>query len=62
MRSIKSMMMGGAILLGLAMCLTSCEGTLDDIFGEWSRPSGNNDNTKTSVTSISIAPRPLLDH
>ena len=59
MRSIKSMMMGGAILLGLAMCLTSCEGTLDDIFGEWSRPSGNNDNTKTSVTSISIAPTTL---
>ena len=54
MRSIKSMMMGGAILLGLAMCLTSCEGTLDDIFGEWSRPSGNNDNTKTSVTSIEL--------
>ena len=56
MRSIKSMMMGGAILLGLAMCFTSCEGTLDDVFGEWSRPTGNNnnDNTKTSVTSIEL--------
>ena len=54
MRSIKSMMMGGAILLGLAMCLTSCEGTLDDIFGEWSRPTGNNGNTKTTVAVKSV--------
>ena len=46
--------MGGAIFLGLAMCFTSCEGTLDDVFGEWSRPSSNNDNTKTSVTSIEL--------
>ena len=54
MRSIKSMMMGGAFLLGLAMCLTSCEGTLDDIFGEWSRPTGNNGNTKTTVAVKSV--------
>ena len=54
MRSIKSMLMGGAILLGLAMCLTSCEGTLDDIFGEWSRPTGNNGNTKTTVAVKSV--------
>ena len=51
---MKSMMMGGAILLGLAMCLTSCEGTLDDIFGEWSRPTGNNGNTKTTVAVKSV--------
>ncbi len=54
MKSMKSMMMGGAILLGLAMCLTSCEGTLDDIFGEWSRPTGNNGNTKTTVAVKSV--------
>ena len=64
MRKMKSMMMGGAILLGLAMCLTSCEGTLDDIFGEWSRPThGTSDGTKPdsqgNVTSISIAPTTL---
>ena len=64
MKSIKSMLMGGAILLGLAMCLTSCEGTLDDIFGEWSRPThGTSDGTKPdsqgNVTSISIAPTTL---
>ena len=54
MKSIKSMLMGGAILLGLTMCLTSCEGTLDDIFGEWSRPTGNNGNTKTTVAVKSV--------
>ena len=53
MRSMKSMR-GGAILLGLTMCLTSCEGTLDDIFGEWSRPTGNNGNTKTTVAVKSV--------
>ena len=41
-------------MLGLAMCLTSCEGTLDDIFGEWSRPTGNNGNTKTTVAVKSV--------
>ena len=55
MRSMKSMLMGGAILLGLAMCLTSCEGTLDDIFGEWSRPTGNNNNPPTTVAVTSVA-------
>jgi hypothetical protein len=35
------MMIGGAILFGLAMCFTSCEGALDDIFGEWDKPSAN---------------------
>jgi len=64
MKSMKSMMMGGAILLGLTMCLTSCEGTLDDIFGEWSRPThGTSDGTKPdsqgNLTSISIAPTTL---
>ena len=56
MRSIKSMMMGGAILFGLAMCFTSCEGTLDDIFGEWSRPTpgSSTGGGSVAVTSISI--------
>ena len=52
--SFRFIMMSGAMLVCLSMCLTSCEGTLDDVFGEWSRPSGNNDNTKTSVTSIEL--------
>ena len=52
--SFRSIMMSGAIILGLSMCFTSCEGTLDDLFGEWSRPTGNN-NTETTVSSISIS-------
>ena len=36
---LRSTLMGGAIFLGLAMCFTSCEGTLDDIFGEWDKPT-----------------------
>ncbi len=32
------------------MCLTSCEGALDDVLGEWSRPTpGNNTNTTPST-------------
>ena len=46
--------LGGAILFGLAMCFTSCEGTLDDVFGEWSRPTGNNGNTKTTIAVTSV--------
>ena len=57
MNCIKSMMLGGAILFSLSMCLTSCEGALDDVLGEWSRPTPGN-NTPSggggSVTSLSI--------
>jgi hypothetical protein len=34
------------------MLFTSCEGTLDDVFGEWDRPSGN--GPAYSVTSITL--------
>lgn len=36
------------------MLLTSCEGTLDDVFGEWSRPSGNT-NTNSGSDSTPAA-------
>ena len=52
--SFRSIMMSGAMLVCLSMCFTSCEGTLDDIFGEWSRPTGNNGNTKTTVAVKSV--------
>ena len=39
--SIKSTLLGGVLLFVLSMCLTSCEGSLDDVFGEWSKPTGN---------------------
>lgn len=37
--SIKSMIFGGTLLFVLSMCFTSCEGALDDILGEWSKPT-----------------------
>ena len=44
------MYLGGALLLSLSMCLTSCEGTLDDVLGEWSRPS----EPAYSVSSLTL--------
>ena len=55
------MMMGGALLFGLAMCLSSCDPYLDDVLGEWSRPtSGNNTpsgggSSTVSVTGITLS-------
>ena len=50
--SIKFNLTGGVILFCLAMCLTSCEGALDDVLGEWSRPTpGNNTNTNTTPST-----------
>ena len=44
--------LGGAILVALPMLLTSCEGTLDDVLGEWSRPTpGNNTNTTPAASN-----------
>jgi hypothetical protein len=40
------------------MCLTSCEGTLDDVFGEWDKPAPQT-STSVAVTGISIAPTTL---
>ena len=56
---LKSTLMWGAILFGLAMCLTSCEGTLDDVFGEWSRPSGNNSQSNEKPSEPTIKETPL---
>ena len=53
-QSFKSMILGGAVLFGLSMCLTSCDPYLDDIFGDLSRPTGNNGNTKTTVAVKSV--------
>ena len=39
MRKLMKSIFMGAAMLALPMMLTSCEGTLDDVFGEWDRPS-----------------------
>ena len=41
------------------MCLTSCEGTLDDVFGEWSRPSGNNSQSNEKPSEPTMMATPL---
>lgn len=38
MKKIFRKLLGGVLLFSLSMSLTSCEGALDDILGEWSRP------------------------
>ena len=35
-------------MMAMPLMFTSCEGTLDDIFGEWSRPTGNNSSNNDS--------------
>ena len=41
-------LMGGMLMLAMPLMFTSCEGMLDDIFGEWSRPTGNNSSNNDS--------------
>ena len=53
-KSLKALFMTSMLpvmMLMAAVTLTSCEGTLDDIFGEWSRPTNqqNNEPTKEEV-------------
>ena len=45
--------LGGVLLISLSMSLTSCEGALDDILGEWSRPTPGS-STGGAVTSIDL--------
>ena len=46
-------LMGGMLMLAMPLMLTSCEGMLDDIFGEWSRPTGNNSTGNNSSNNDS---------
>ncbi len=55
-KSLKALFMTSMLpvmMLMAAVTLTSCEGTLDDIFGEWSRPTNqqNNEPTKEELLS-----------
>lgn len=55
-KSMKSLL--AVIVLATPLALTSCEGTLDDILGEWSRPTGaeTGGGTKTvAVTGITLS-------
>ena len=58
-RSLKSITTA-AMLLVTTLVITGCEGEFDDLFGEWSRPTGNvnsgneKPSGKISVTSIML--------
>ena len=53
-KSIKTIL-GGAILVALPMLLTSCEGTLDDVFGEWDKPSANTNTNPSSDPTPAVS-------
>ena len=57
MKKIISKLMGGVLLFSLSMSLTSCDPYLDDVLGEWSRPTPGNVTPGTDegeVTSITV--------
>jgi len=57
--SFKPMLMAAAMLCALSMSLTSCEGALDDILGEWSRPvPGSSTGGAGTVTAVTITTAP----
>ncbi len=58
-KSMKALFMASMLpvmMLMAAVTLTSCEGTLDDIFGEWSRPTNqqNNEPTEDEIEAAQI--------
>ena len=50
---------GGVQLLSFSMSFTSCEGALDDILGEWSKPTPGS-STPAPEPTIDLATVPLL--
>ena len=44
--------MGVVFVCSLSMCFTSCEGALDDIFGEWSRPTPQTPTATIKFTAM----------
>lgn len=50
-QSIKHFL-GGMLMLAMPLMMTSCEGTLDDIFGEWSRPTGQQNNEEPTKEEL----------
>jgi hypothetical protein len=54
----KQLLMMAALFLTSAVSLTSCEGTLDDIFGEWDKPSSGSSagggSSTINATAISL--------
>jgi hypothetical protein len=49
--SIKSLL-GSVLLAAMPLVFTSCEGTLDDLFGEWSRPTPQTPTATIKFTAM----------
>ena len=49
--SIKSLL-GSVLLAAMPLMFTSCEGTLDDLFGEWSRPTPQTPTATIKFTAM----------
>ncbi len=51
MKQLFKLLVGCMLMMAWPLMMTSCEGAFDDIFGEWSRPTGqqNNEPTKEEV-------------
>lgn len=62
MKQLFKLIMGGMLMLAMPLMLTSCEGMLDDIFGEWSRPTGGTSTSTEKTASISFAKSTELKH
>ena len=57
MKQLFKHLMGGMLLMAMPLMMTSCEGTLDDIFGEWSRPTQKTPETPpkpVAVTDVTL--------
>ena len=57
MKQLFKLFLGGMLLMAMPLMMTSCEGTLDDIFGEWSRPTQKTPETPPkpiAVTGVTL--------
>lgn len=62
-KSLKALFMASMLpvmMLMAAVTLTSCEGTLDDIFGEWSRPTPETPPKPVAVTGVTLDKSALM--
>ncbi len=54
MKQLFKLLVGGMLMMAWPLMMTSCEGTLDDIFGEWSRP-GSQPTKEELLSDLSSA-------
>ena len=57
MKQLFKLLVGGMLMMAWPLMMTSCEGTLDDLFGEWSRPTQKTPETPpkpVAVTGVTL--------